>query len=301
MRRRGGWLWALAALATAVVAVLGYRKLLALGAGGPLTFTRHGVHYELLQPSLLGVLLVAPLLVWVLGRSLADLPFAQRLVSLGLRLAFLGLLGLALARLVRTEEAKSIALVALVDVSDSVPEEALRDARATIEKLYRARGHDDTLRLVTFATRPRLVELERDGKLALPASLRHGSRGSTPSATTNVAGALQLAYGLFPAGRLKRVLLLTDGVETDGDLLAESARARELGVRLSIVPYRHPPPAEVAVVGLRLPDKVDVGQAFEIAADVYASRATRARVRLPGRDAERPRRNARNRAPARHE
>src|SRR5262249_38427023 len=151
-----------------------------------------------------------------------------------------------------------IALVALVDVSDSVPDEALADAKAELQKLYAARGHDDALRLVTFATRPRLVDLERDGKLALPASLRHGPRGSPATSTTNIAGALELAYGLFPPGKLKRVVLLSDGVETEGDLLAESARARALGVRLSVVPYRHPPPAEVAVVGLRLPDKVDV-------------------------------------------
>jgi secreted protein with Ig-like and vWFA domain len=280
MRRSNKLAWALAALATAALAVAGYRRLMRAASGGELAWTRHGVHYELLHPGALVVLLVAPLLVWVLGRSLADLPLGQRLLALAFRLGFLGLLALALARLVRTEDARSIALVALVDVSDSVPDEALADAKAELEKLYAARGPGDTLRLVTFATRPRLVELEHDQKLALPASLRHGPRGSPASATTNIASALELAYGLFPAGQLERVLLLTDGVETEGDLLAESARARSLGVRLSVVPYRHPPPAEVAVVGLRLPDKVDIGQSFEVAADVYASRETRARARL---------------------
>ncbi len=280
MKTRAKVGWALAAFATAIVAFLGYRRLLAAADGGALSWTYHGVHYELLHPSLLGVLLAAPVLVWVLGRSLADLPLGQRVLALVFRLSFLALLGLALARLVRTEDAKSIALVALVDVSDSVPEEALADARKALEKLYAARGRDDSLRLVTFAARPHLVELERDGKFALPQALRHGPRGSAASATTNIESALELAYGLFPAGRLKRLVLLTDGVETEGDLLAESGRARDLGVRLSVVPYRHPPPAEIAVVGLRLPDKVDIGQAFEVAADVYASRESRARARL---------------------
>jgi Ca-activated chloride channel family protein len=280
MRRRRALVWGVAAAVTALVVALGYRRLLDLAAGGALSWTHRGIHYELLYPSMLGVLLIAPVLVWVLGKSLADLPMAQRLAALVLRLAFLGLLGLALARLVRTEDTKDIALVALVDVSDSVPDEALSEVRASLEKVHRQRGKKDALRIVTFAARPRLLDAERDGKLALPASLRHGPRGSPESATTNLAGALQLAYGLFPAGRLKRVLLYTDGAETDGDVLAEAARARELGVRLWVSPNRHPPPAEVAVVGLRLPDKVDIGQAFQVAADVYASRETRVRARL---------------------
>ena len=51
-------------------------------------------------------------------------------------------------------------------------------------------------------------------------------------------------------------------------------------MRLSVVPFRHPPPPEVAVVALRVPDKVDVGQTFEVAADVYSSRPTSVRARL---------------------
>jgi Mg-chelatase subunit ChlD len=168
----------------------------------------------------------------------------------------------------------------LVDVSDSVPDEALADAQKAAARYFTQHGPKDSVRLVTFAARPRLVEVEQNGKLVWPASLRHGPRGSPAGATTNIASALQLAYGLFPTGHLKRAVLLTDGAETEGDLLAEAGRARELGVRLSVVPYRHPPPPEVAVVALRVPDKVDVGQTFDVAADVYASRATRVRARL---------------------
>jgi Ca-activated chloride channel family protein len=280
VRSRAKAPWILAAIAIGLVVVFGVRRLLQATAGGVLTFKYHGSHYELLSPRLLGVLLVAPLLVLVLGRSLADLPLVQRLLALLARLAFVALLALSLARLVRTEDASNIALVLLLDVSDSVPEEALVDAKKATERYFAQRGPKDRVRVVTFAARPRLLELEKDGKLVWPASLRHGPRGSPAGATTNVEGALQLAYGLFPAGNLKRAVVLTDGAETEGDLLAEAGRARELGVRLSVVPYRHPPPPEVAVVALRVPDKVDVGQTFDVAADVYASRATTVRARL---------------------
>ena len=106
-----------------------------------------------------------------------------------------------------------------------------------------------------------------------------GQRGEL-GAGTNIEAALQLAYGLYPAGFLKRAVLLSDGVQTDGDVLAEANRAREFGVRLFTIPYRRPVPPEVSVRGLRLPDKVKVGETFEIHADIYASRPTKAHARL---------------------
>ncbi len=58
---------------------------------------------------------VTPLLLFVLGRSLADLPWPQRALSVLFRVAFLGLLALGLSRLVRSEETHQVCTVLLVD------------------------------------------------------------------------------------------------------------------------------------------------------------------------------------------
>ncbi|HLV64942.1 MAG TPA: VWA domain-containing protein, partial [Polyangiaceae bacterium] len=255
---------------------------------GAFRFERGGETFELLAPEAFGVLLVLPLLLLGLARSLADLPWPQRVLSLVLRVAFLGLVALALASPVRTESTDRVATVVLVDVSDSVTDEALGTARKEIEAVLAARRADDLVRLVTFAERPRVVSIEREGETHVPsiAELRHARDPKSPSgspgpgAATDVQAALQLAYGLFPPGYLKRALLFTDGVETSGDLLSEANRAQSFGVRLFARPYREPPPGEVSVVGLRLPDKVDIGQSFTVTAELYASRPTRARLRL---------------------
>ncbi|MES1173747.1 MAG: VWA domain-containing protein [Myxococcales bacterium] len=276
----GGFIAAVAALS--FVAFQHY-VLRAQGTEGSFRWLRDGIHYQLLEPTALGVFLVLPLLLFVLGRSLADLPLPQRVLSVFFRLAFLGLLGLGLARLVRSEETHKVCTVLLIDVSDSAPDEALADARKTLEAYVKAKGSDDQLKLVTFAERPRLVELYRDERVTLPAvqELRHRAPdGKKLTAGSDIRAALALSYGLFPPGYLKRVVLLSDGLETDGDLLAEANRARGFGVTLYTVPYRRPPPGEVALRSLTVPDKVDVGQTFEIVADVYASRATHAKARL---------------------
>ncbi|MEZ4223593.1 MAG: VWA domain-containing protein [Polyangiaceae bacterium] len=249
---------------------------------------RQGKTYELLEPRTIGVVLVTPLLLWMLFRSLADLPWQQRIIALLLRVAFIALLGLSLARLATTAETKKVATVYVMDVSDSVEDESVEEARALVEQAAQGMGKDDAIRLVTFAKRPRLVDLGDDPKkpkIPTVTELRHGGAEQKlgvdkPGAGSDMQAALSLAYGVFPPGYLKRAVLVTDGVETAGDILAEANRARGFGVKLFTVPYRRPAPGEVALKGLRVPQKVDIGQSFDITADIYSSRKTKARARL---------------------
>jgi len=280
--RRVLWLGGLALLFAALAFAL-QRFVLAAPAGA-FHWQRAGIKYELLEPRALAVVLVAPLLLYVLGKSLADLPWQQRALSVLLRVAFMVLLGLGLARLVRSDETHRVATVVLVDVSDSVADGTLDKARAEIERLYRAKGEGDVLKLVAFAARPRAIPLEQNNQLALPktADLRWKDppKAARTDAGSNIQSALQLSYGLFPPGYLKRIVLLSDGLETEGSLLSEANHAKRFGARLYVRPFRDPPPGEVAVRALRLPDKVDIGQPFEVTAEVYASRATTAKARL---------------------
>ena len=275
----------LALLGLAAVMVVGYQRFVLDAPVGAFEWVIDEQKYQLLEPRALGYLLVVPILIWALGRSLADLPLPQRILSLLVRVAFLALLALGLAQLVRTAETQRVCTVFLVDVSDSVSSESLQEAQEYLRRAFVARRKDDEVRLVTFARRARLVSLEeRDGELVVPtaAELRHEDQdsGQKASSGSNLEGALQLAYGLFPPGTIKHAVLLTDGVETEGNVLAEASRGRDLGVRLFTVPFRSPPPPEVAVRELRIPDKVQIGEPFEVVADVYASRGARGRARL---------------------
>ena len=236
-------------------------------AGPTIAWQRHGTDYELLDPRNLGVVLLAPYFLWVLGRSLADLPLAQRILSVLLRVAFVAMLALGLARLARTATTQKVCTVYVVDVSDSAPDAALEDARAEVQKALDGRPKDDLVRLVTFAKRPRVVPLADDEKTA-PVIERHGPG---LGGATDIASALQLAYGVFPEGYLRRAVVLSDGVQTDGDLLAEANRARSYAVKLFAIPYKRPVPGEVAVRELRVPDKIHEGETFDIHAQIFSS------------------------------
>jgi Ca-activated chloride channel homolog len=246
---------------------------------GPSAITyRHGAsEYELLAPRMLGIALLAPYFLWIVGRSLADLPLPQRVLSVVLRVAFVTVLALGLARLARSATTQNVCTVYLVDVSDSVADAALDDARAELQKGLDAKPKDDLVRLVTFAKRPRVVALPETGKLVAPPIERHGPGLGT---ATDMSSALQLAYGLYPEGYLRRAVLLSDGVQTDGDLLAEANRARLYGIKLYAVPYRRPVPGEVAVRDLRVPDHVHEGETFDVRARVFSSVKQTAKLSL---------------------
>ena len=117
MRRPDLRRWALGAAAV-VVAVAGgwvYHKYV-WSSGPTLAWTTRSGEYELLSPRMLGLALLAPYFLWMVGRSLADLPLAQRVMSVLLRVAFVALLALGLARLARTATSQKVCTVFAVDV-----------------------------------------------------------------------------------------------------------------------------------------------------------------------------------------
>jgi Ca-activated chloride channel family protein len=267
--------WALSCTALLGILAWAYRRYVLMHPDPTLTWVYHGTNYELLNPKMLGAVLIAPWFIGVLSASLADLPWPQKVLSVLFRIAFVTLIALGLSRLARTATTEKVCTVYLIDVSDSITDEAIGDARAYVANAWKDKPKDAIVKVVTFARRPRLVEPDEKKPDDPPVIDRHldasGKRGEL-GAGTNLQAALQLAYGLFQPGYLKRAVLLSDGVQTDGDVLAEANRARELGVRLFTVPYRRPAPPEVAVRELKMPDKVHVGETFEIHADARRPR-----------------------------
>ncbi len=253
-----------------------------------------GVNYEAEFPAALGLVLVAPLLIWVLSRSLAALPWPQRILSVLFRSLFFLALGCALSQPSKTSKTNKICTVLLIDVSDSVPDAALEDARSTLSDLLAAKRPDDRVKIITFAARPKVLELTGGTALPPTLTLRHrvavGARkkpekgmpasGDEGGSASNLQAALRLGLAVFPEGYLKRLLLLSDGIETEGELLAEIPNARAAGVRVSTKVFNRPLPPEVAITELALPAKVDIGQPFEIVASVFATQEAVARASL---------------------
>lgn len=240
------------------------------------SFVHEGVTYVLRSPEWLWLALLLPLFVWVLARSLAGLRFHEKLLSLLLRLAFVLVLLVGLSRVAREIRSEKVFTVFLVDVSDSMTDEAIADAQKLLDEAWEAKGDGDQLRVLVFGARPELVPTPEDAETPPRLARLRPEMASG----TNVQAAMQLAQGLYPPGHLRRMVLVSDGIETEGDMLAEANRLRELGIKLFTFANRRPGPREIAVRELHVPDRVKVGEPFELRADLYASQPGQARLRL---------------------
>ncbi|GIW73628.1 MAG: VWA domain-containing protein [Phycisphaerales bacterium] len=211
---------------------------------------------ELGQPQWLWLLVVlVPAVVWVGRRSLSGLAPGSRKVALVVRLLVVALLVSALARPSVRDRAEGVAVVVVVDRSRSVPpgmqDRAMSQVRSLVEG---GLGRSDSVGLVSFAGEAVVESLPRR---SLPEADRAYAGRSDQ---TNLAEAVRLALAVRPATAGFRVLLVSDGNETVGDLLAEARAARAQGVPIDVMPVRYRYREEVVVERLIAPATAREGE-----------------------------------------
>lgn len=195
-------------------------------------------------------------------------------LSLTLRLLLLLCLILALAGFSIASTSEQLSVLYLLDVSDSVSQSQQAEALAFIEQNIASKPPDDLAGLIVFGGNA-LVEIP------LSKSPNIDGIRSTPNTNqTDIAESLTLAQALFPANTAKRIVLLSDGINTQGDV-AEAARiASANGIDIITLPLETGTPADVAITALDLPTQLFEGERFELAFKLYASANAPATIRL---------------------
>ena len=229
---------------------------------------------DLLRPSALYLVAIIPVFYLLRTLSLTDLSLAQQLTQATLRSLVIAGIAVALARPSWITEQSKVATIALIDVSDSVSDKQLGAARNYLDQLAAASG-DGNLQLITFAEQPIAVR-KVDGQPLSAGIARHVGGG----AGTDTQAAMQLAYGMYPDGYVPRMVIVSDGNQTQGDVAVEAYRAKELGVRVSWRTFDQDKTSEIRVAGLTLPDDLKVGQPYEVTAEVWSTEAQKATLAL---------------------
>ena len=89
---------------------------------------------------------------------------------------------------------------------------------------------------------------------------------------TDIASALLYAQELFPVPRDGRIILITDGLETDGNAASAAKAVAGTGTRVDVffvAPYKYE--REVQLIALNIPDSVTVGEPFELTVAAQSS------------------------------
>lgn len=229
------------------------------------------------DPIYLWALLLIPLAWGLAALAPRALPGVRRRLSLGLRAAVLALLVLALAGAQLRRPVDNLSVVFLVDVSDSMPvgarQEATEYVRAAIEEM----PEGDRAAVVVFGKEALVERTASDLRRLDPL-------GSVPIATrTDIAAAIQLGLALLPADMQKRIVLLSDGQENEGDAraAADLVAAREVVLDTVALGGGISGP-EVQVSSIEAPDSVPLGQRFELVIRLLANQDTTVRLRVFG-------------------
>lgn len=202
---------------------------------------------------------------------------ATRWSGAALRLLIGWALILALAGMQWQRPVHELAVVFVLDLSDSVPAAEQARAEAFVRQAVAAMPNNAKAAIVAFgedALVERLASSQRD--LPPIASVPRTQR-------TNIGAAIRLALALFPEGTQKRMVILSDGLENVGQARRQAELAAVRGVEIAVVPLTAPPAEqEVYVEALAAPAAVRKGQAFDVTATVVSSVAQEATLRLFG-------------------
>lgn len=181
------------------------------------------------------------------------------LASLSLRvLVVVALVGsLSLPSLRRESDAVATAFV--VDQSGSIPPLAASEAQRFAEALAAGRTHD--MDQAAFVHVARVAEIAAPAGTASPPVINaySGSRDAT-----DLAAGVRRAISILPPELAKRVVLLSDGNENAGSLLAEADLAAARGIPIDVVPVELVATNEVLIESLRAPTRANADQAIEL-------------------------------------
>ncbi|MFY9256053.1 MAG: VWA domain-containing protein [Fuerstiella sp.] len=214
---------------------------------------------DFLYPSAFLLLLVTPWIWWMQAAGHSGLTVGRGNVALVIRLIVAGLLisVLALPRAVKTSDIVSVMYD--IDVSDSVNEAkdtALGIVAATVVK----KPAKDEAGMVIFGGN---AAVEFPPRESFPFEKYLNSQVRKDS--TNLQQSLSLSAAMLPEDNRSRVVLISDGTETVGELKHAITELQARDIQVDVMPVMYEYKEEVLLERLDLPRFVRLGESYEAA------------------------------------
>lgn len=200
--------------------------------------------------------------VWVWWLSIAGyggLSKGRALAALISRLLMLGLFVMLIAepRSVRVRDV--ISVVYAVDLSDSIGESSVESALEFVMKTVTEKPQTDEAGLVVFG-RNSAVELPPRVSFPYEALNSRIDRDAT-----NLQQTLSLAAAMLPEENRGRIVLISDGTETEGSISQVLDELKSRDIAVDVLPLQYEYDKEVWLENLELPRFVKLGENYEAA------------------------------------
>ena len=189
------------------------------------------------------------------------------------RIVIFTLLILAFGNITINLKGRNISTVFLLDVSESAGdfEESGKDFISTaIESMPRG----NKAGVVLFGDDSKIDKVLNKKK-------EYKSIDEKPVVTaTNIQEAVESALGLFERGGSKRIVLITDGEENQGDILKSIPLINEQKIDFKVYKITGEKGEEIYVDNVKVPDNISVGEEFSVSIDIKSNYATKAKLTL---------------------
>lgn len=228
------------------------------------------------DPVFLSLLVALPLILWTARdkRSFPGLSEKRIFAVKTLRSITIILLILAIAGISLKTPLKDKSVIFLVDRSDSISSGEKDRALNFVRDAIKASGNDDRSGLVYFGKGSQIEFIPSKKKQEPTLS------SIVDTSNTNIAGAVQAAIPMLAQDTLRKIVLLTDGNENDGDIQEATELADSNGVQIDLVEMQSLNKNEVILLSLDLPNRVRINETFKVAASVESDYDTTANVIL---------------------
>jgi uncharacterized membrane protein len=236
-------------------------------------------------PWVLTLLLVLPLIWAVALRTRTNLSRRHLAVVATVRSMALALIVMALAQPVWHGTTRQISVVYALDVSRSVAAEFVEDAMQWIDTAQQqyAPAHS---RVVVFAKQPAVVaDTAAARALQIVESTSEGGAngqgaGGIVQSATDVEAALDESLGALTRDSVKRIVLLSDGNETNGSVANVFPRLKQAGARVFALPAKPYGAGDVWLDGIEVPERLRSNEPVLIEVRVFSPGNTSAQVSL---------------------
>lgn len=221
------------------------------------------ISFSFEHPWMLLLLIVLPVIWLTSFAALAGLGPGRRLAALVFRTLLLLLIICAVAGLQWVWKSERLTVIYLLDQSDSIARakrDLMLDYAIESVRTFRDDRRDDRAGLIVFG-REAAIEFPPFNDDLPDVKGVESYLGRTDA--TNLEAALKLAQASFPEDTAKRVVVITDGVETLGSASATAKRMAESGIGIDVVPIDLAAKSEILVEKVDLPTDIRQGQPFE--------------------------------------
>jgi len=232
------------------------------------------LEFRFLQPWwLLAGLLAGPAVYWA-WRNLSALGRVRQALAAALRAATILLLAAILAQPALSRRSEELTLITILDRSRSVPQELQDRAMDLLDKALADKPPRDQAAVVEVAEQAAVAKPPGPGAAFSRRSL------ALEGTQSRLADGVQLAMAIAPPATACRLLLVSDGNQTDGDLREAARAAAANHIPIDVLPLEYHHEGEVIFRSLVAPVRARSGQTIPLRMVLTATSPARGRLLL---------------------